>query len=193
MWHAPRWKKNFYWLCVLFSATFSVSCSGFLCSNRQCIPFSDRCDSTQDCTDGSDESECGKLLTEPHTLKPTWSCLLTRVVINVNTKLKYEYLVSIKTSLVMNEWKVKSWLLLGIESRAPDLSHYCSYLWPTITRQPTVLTILYLYCIGSAGCFSHTRSSHSVCVVWTPCIMARLESPLNQDRCHVRSSCLSWK
>jgi len=54
---------------TLFSLTcelqlnISVFCrsGAFRCSNRQCITPSGRCNGTQECTDGSDETRCCKL------------------------------------------------------------------------------------------------------------------------------------
>ena len=45
---------------ALFCITCTVSCQSgaFWCSNGQCISSADRCDGNQDCTDGTDESEC---------------------------------------------------------------------------------------------------------------------------------------
>ena len=34
----------------------------FACNNAYCIPMENRCDATEDCLDGSDEQECGKLI-----------------------------------------------------------------------------------------------------------------------------------
>ena len=48
---------------ALFHITCTVSCQSgaFRCSNGQCILSSDRCDGNLDCTDGSDETGCGKM------------------------------------------------------------------------------------------------------------------------------------
>lgn len=52
-----------------FGDTFKVSHAAgerrctehkFLCATGQCIPASWRCDYAADCTDGSDEHQCGK-------------------------------------------------------------------------------------------------------------------------------------
>lgn len=42
---------------------FTSTCfsNQFTCSNLQCIPENKRCDNHNDCTDGSDEKECGKI------------------------------------------------------------------------------------------------------------------------------------
>ena len=45
---------------VVYISTDSCQDRAFRCSNGQCIYSGDRCDGTQDCTDGSDESGCGK-------------------------------------------------------------------------------------------------------------------------------------
>ena len=34
----------------------------FTCANGQCVPMAARCDGNIDCTDGSDESNCGTLM-----------------------------------------------------------------------------------------------------------------------------------
>ena len=34
----------------------------FACNNAYCIPMEKRCDATEDCVDGSDEQDCGKLI-----------------------------------------------------------------------------------------------------------------------------------
>ena len=33
----------------------------FTCSNGQCVPSSSRCNNVRECTDGSDESNCGNI------------------------------------------------------------------------------------------------------------------------------------
>ena len=41
---------------------YYVDCTGFPCDNGECTTsVLDRCDETKQCSDGSDESNCGKL------------------------------------------------------------------------------------------------------------------------------------
>ena len=51
-------------LLVIF-CTVSCQSGAFRCSNGTCILSSRRCDGNEDCTDGSDEMGCGKLLNYP--------------------------------------------------------------------------------------------------------------------------------
>ena len=36
-----------------------------LCDNLLCVPFSEKCDYSDDCTDGTDERNCGKCAVYP--------------------------------------------------------------------------------------------------------------------------------
>ena len=46
---------------IMLFVTASCQSGAYRCSNGQCIQFTDRCDGTRDCTDGSDEIGCSKL------------------------------------------------------------------------------------------------------------------------------------
>ena len=41
----------------------------FACANAFCIPMKNRCDAVEDCVDGSDEKNCGKLIMNPGYMK----------------------------------------------------------------------------------------------------------------------------
>lgn len=34
----------------------------FFCTNFECVPLIKQCDGSRDCSDGSDENDCGKIL-----------------------------------------------------------------------------------------------------------------------------------
>ena len=44
----------------LLQLLLGCSSTQFTCSNRQCVPISARCNNVVECTDGSDERNCGK-------------------------------------------------------------------------------------------------------------------------------------
>ena len=52
--------SSYYVTFECYSVICAASCQSgaFRCNNAQCVRSSDRCDGSQDCTDGSDESGC---------------------------------------------------------------------------------------------------------------------------------------
>ena len=52
--------SSYYATFECYSVICAASCQSgaFRCNNAQCVRSSDRCDGSQDCTDGSDESGC---------------------------------------------------------------------------------------------------------------------------------------
>lgn len=60
--------EKFLELCINISFPFSGSeCNEwmFRCNNEQCIPYWWKCDGSPDCSDRSDELECGQIHTQP--------------------------------------------------------------------------------------------------------------------------------
>ena len=54
--------SSYIWTLIATICTVSCQSGAFRCNNGTCISSSDRCDGNRDCTDGSDEIGCSKLL-----------------------------------------------------------------------------------------------------------------------------------
>ena len=52
------WEKS-----IISFDSFTEGCTAdqFMCANGQCVPVTARCNSRRECSDGSDELNCGKI------------------------------------------------------------------------------------------------------------------------------------
>lgn len=60
-----QFRRSFklFFICLLyiyFSVTGDCHVNEFRCTEGKCIPQSKKCDNSRDCSDGSDEHDCGK-------------------------------------------------------------------------------------------------------------------------------------
>ena len=90
----------------------------------------------------------------------------------------------------------------GIAPKPSDCSHQCSHNWAMTTRQPSIFTILYVYCTRATKYFNHAPGSHYVyvCAVRTPLGVVITKTVLNSiPKCYVQEShritsymCVYW-
>ena len=63
--HRNRYKIWFYGFLNFYNLDMDyLGCTSvqFTCANGQCVPVSARCNNVRECTDGSDEQNCGMIL-----------------------------------------------------------------------------------------------------------------------------------